>query len=238
MPFRAVSPATSDMPPTQRYLKPIVDYATIRARERVRSPVSPSNIKVARSNADNDDTVDGFKIVKSEGDPRNGDRLLPEHSGRRDRSREGANWNEDGSYKVGKGKPSPNHYFPKGKSGNPKGRPKGRRSINAQAGAIFDVKVPLKFNGEARMLDITGVALTKLYELVAKGNIKAITQVLAIQRERYPEPLSASANTLTSEDLSLIDAILTEAGFGTSPVSRAGRGELSATLDTSPPEEI
>jgi Family of unknown function (DUF5681) len=214
MPFRPIAHKNRNpRPDVQRSETAEGNSTAIDPRPRVRRPASLSNDETANPSEDNDNTASN-----------------------RNRKRKGQNWNDDGSYKVGKGKPSPNHYFPKGKSGNPNGRPKGRRSINAQASAIFDVKVPVKVNGETRMLDATGVMLTKLYELGAKGKLPAITQVLAIQRERYPEPLSTTASPLSSDELSLIDTILTEAGFAASPVSRAGRS--GRTADSSKEEEI
>jgi len=232
MPFRPI--ARKNDTPSQRVqhsAMPAGEASEVNARARIRSPALSSSGQASGSGENNDNPTDGLDPGKCTVVLHDADNAALNNSDSRNSKGRRANWNEDGTYKIGKGKPSPDHYFPKGKSGNPKGRPKGKRSINTQAKAIFDVKVPVKVNGETRMLDATGVMLTKLYELGAKGKLAAIAQVLAIQRERYPEAVTtAAANPLSSDELSLIDAILTEAGFAATPVSRAGRGK-STTLE-------
>jgi Family of unknown function (DUF5681) len=232
MPFRPIA-RKNDMPAqrAKHSAMPAREASEVIARARIRRQATSSSSRASGSGEDNEIPTDGFDLGKCEAVSQDTDNVAPNNSDSRNSKARRANWNEDGSYKIGKGKPSPDHYFPKGKSGNPKGRPKGKRSINTQAKAIFDVKVPVKVNGETRMLDATGVMLTKLYELGAKGKLAAIAQVLAIQRERYPEAASpAASNPLSSDELSLIDAILTEAGFAATPVSRAGCGK-STTLE-------
>lgn len=233
MPFRPI--ARNNDTPSQRAqhsAMPAGEASEVNARARIRRQDTSSSSGAPGSGEDNDNPTDSLEQGTCAAILHDADNVALNNSDSRSHKGRRANWNEDGSYKIGKGKPSPDHYFPKGKSGNPKGRPKGKRSINTQAKAIFDVKVPVKVNGETRMLDATGVMLTKLYELGAKGKLAAIAQVLAIQRERYPEAVSpATANPLSSDELSLIDAILTEAGFAASPVSRAGRGKPTTTED-------
>lgn len=225
MPIRKISPKHPDpQSAKQKSANEISNIAATGARTRIRRLASSPPSETSHSGEGDADTVHVSTAAKLAIPTPGADDVTANTPARDNNRRQAANWNEDGSYKVGRGKPSPNHYFPKGKSGNPKGRPKGKRSINAQARAIFDVKVPVKVNGETKMLDATGVMLTKLYELAAKGKLPAIAQVLAIQRDRYPEPSSTSSDPLSSDELSLIDTILTEAGFAASPVLRAGLG--------------
>lgn len=234
MPFRPI--ARKNDTPSQRAQHSEIsagEATEVNVRPRVRKKASLSSSGISASGEDNDNPTECFDPDKCAAVSHDANNVASDNSDHRSLKGRGVNWNDDGSYKIGKGKPSPNHYFPKGKSGNPKGRPKGKRSINTQAKAIFDVKVPVKVNGQTRMLDATGVMLTKLYELGAKGKLAAIAQVLAIQRERYPEAVSAAANPLSNDELRLIDTILTEAGFAASPVSRAGRGK-----PTTPEDEI
>ncbi len=234
MPFRPIARKNHTISQRAQFsAMPTGEVAEANVRARARRQVPSSSSGASGSGDDNDIPTDRLEQDQCAAALHDADNVDLNNSDSRSLKRRGANWNDDGSYKIGKGKPSPDHYFPKGKSGNPKGRPKGKRSINTQAKAIFDVKVPVKVNGETRMLDATGVMLTKLYELGAKGKLAAIAQILAIQRERYPEAVSAAANPLSNDELRLIDTILTEAGFAASPVSRAGRGK-----PTTPEDEI
>jgi Family of unknown function (DUF5681) len=232
MPFRPITRKNEPLSQGAQHSKMLAGEASeVNGRARIRRQAPSSSSGISGSGEDNNIPTARLEQDQCAAALRDADRVALNNYDSRSPKGRRTNWNEDGSYKIGKGKPSPDHYFPKGKSGNPKGRPKGKRSINTQAKAIFDVKVPVKVNGETRMLDATGVMLTKLYELAAKGKLAAIAQVLAIQRERYPEAVSPAApNPLSSDELSLIDAILTEAGFAATPVSRAGRGK-STTLE-------
>src|SRR5947209_14467511 len=71
-------------------------------------------------------------------------------------------------YEVGYGKPPKNSQFAKGKSGNPKGRPKGSQNIATVLASVMREKVQLDENGRRRtttkgkavVLRVTNAALT------------------------------------------------------------------------------
>lgn len=67
-------------------------------------------------------------------------------------------------------KPPQHSRFAKGKSGNPKGRP--RKKLK-DAGEILDRELPLEFNGEMVNVPITEAAMLSLYRSALKGDERA-----------------------------------------------------------------
>src|SRR5262245_34469426 len=57
---------------------------------------------------------------------------------------------EPGEYKVGYGKPPKDTQFPKGQSGNPKGRPKGSKNLVTLIHEMLDQLIPVREDGRSR----------------------------------------------------------------------------------------
>ncbi len=123
-------------------------------------------------------------------------------------------------YIVGYGRPPEHTRFKPGKSGNPKGRPKGARGLNTLARELLTAKVPVRTaSGEKWMHRIEAV-LHKTFELALKGNPKALSQVLSLYASAVPEAAVAEsaspAEELTTTDLAILEefkaSLLREAG--------------------------
>lgn len=102
-------------------------------------------------------------------------------------------------YHIGKGLPPPQHRFPKGVSGNPKGRPRKRRPEEVPAAhepfmadMLLDVAfrpIPSRLpDGTEEQLTIAEAITRKLAEKALKGNVQAARKFLGdlarIERER------------------------------------------------------
>ena len=92
----------------------------------------------------------------------------------------------DNSYDVGFGKPPKHSQFRKGRSGNPKGRPKGSKSISALIRKILEDKVIVKGPGGTRSITKLEAALMQLVNKAASGDIKALREIVRL-REKMEE---------------------------------------------------
>lgn len=104
------------------------------------------------------------------------------------------------SYAVGYGRPPRHTQFKKGRSGNPKGRPKLSKNVATLARDALYAQVDVNENGRRRRVSKLEVGFTQLANRIAKGDLVAIRLLLTIpgvQRELLE--LSAAARPLTPE---------------------------------------
>ena len=98
----------------------------------------------------------------------------------------------DKTYDVGFGKPPKPSQFRKGFSGNPKGRPKGRRNLATVLERALQEKVIINENGVRRTVTKLEAAVKQLVNQAASGDLAAMRQLSALagpaERERVPPP--------------------------------------------------
>ena len=85
-------------------------------------------------------------------------------------------------FDVGYGKPPESTRFKKGESGNPRGRPKGRKNWITQADRILNEKVTVNENGRRTTITKFEAAVKQLVNKAASGDHRAIQELLALQR--------------------------------------------------------
>src|ERR1700720_4557828 len=68
--------------------------------------------------------------------------------------------------------------FKPGCSGNPKGRPKGARSLKAELKGLMEKRVRIRADGEQRHVSRQELMLLKFFEKAANGDIRALTQMM------------------------------------------------------------
>lgn len=91
-----------------------------------------------------------------------------------EKPRPSSNWNEDGSYKVGKGRPPVDRRFQPGQSGNPKGRRKGQRNLDTLVIATMQKTIVVTGpQGAKRKISQLDALVLKLYEKAIKGDLRA-----------------------------------------------------------------
>lgn len=86
--------------------------------------------------------------------------------------------NEAKTYEVGYGKPPVHTRFQKGRSGNPKGRKKGSKNVNTLLSELLEERIAVNTPTGLQKIPRIEVLLRKLIELGAKGNPRAIEQIL------------------------------------------------------------
>ena len=91
-----------------------------------------------------------------------------------------------GDYDVGYGRPPKATKFPPGKSGNPKGRPKGSRPVGKVLQDIIQQKVVVTEGGRTRRIPALEVMLRRLANDAMRSDQKAIKLLLSLI-DRYAE---------------------------------------------------
>lgn len=107
------------------------------------------------------------------------------------------------SYAVGYGKPPKHSRFKQGQSGNPKGRPKGARSLAAALQEELKQLITVTENGRARKLPKQDALVKSLVNKALQGNAKALQLILS-RADRYgadPSP----PNELEAIDKSILE---------------------------------
>jgi hypothetical protein len=88
----------------------------------------------------------------------------------------------DDDEKVGFGRPPKHSRFKAGTSGNPRGRPKLRPTLKDDFNSELSERLLLRENGRERRLSKQRALIKALMALAIKGNVRAMTAVLASVR--------------------------------------------------------
>ena len=84
----------------------------------------------------------------------------------------------ESDYEVGYGKPPKHSQFPKGQSGNPKGRPHGAKNLKTLLGEALNQQVAVNDNGRKRSMSKAEVMAMQLVNRAAQGDARATETVL------------------------------------------------------------
>jgi hypothetical protein len=136
--------------------------------------------------------------------------------------RSGANWDDDGDYIVGKGRPPKATRWTKGQSGNPRGPVKVEPlTPQAQFERTFLAPFTATVNGEMVSLTMDAFAVQALKNAAVKGSVKAAQILLEFYAglmrkvaEHEPGP------EVESWERAVIDRLLTEFDLPERPVVR------------------
>ena len=83
-------------------------------------------------------------------------------------------------YEVGYRKPPTSSQFKPGKSGNPRGRPKGRKNFETEQREIFEGPVRITQGGRIKLVSARAAALIKLREKAFSGDVRAMQRFLEL----------------------------------------------------------
>ena len=87
---------------------------------------------------------------------------------------------EGGDYEVGQGKPPKEHRWQKGQSGNPRGRPKARKTDLVDVSAILDSSVKARIGGKETTVSGFEATFRQVSKKAIGGDLRAIKQFLKI----------------------------------------------------------
>lgn len=86
-------------------------------------------------------------------------------------------------YDVGYGRPPKSGRFKKGKSGNPRGRPRGARNFTSVVTEQLNEKVPVKVKGRARKMSKLDLIVMRLINDALNGDARARAQLFTVMPE-------------------------------------------------------
>lgn len=111
---------------------------------------------------------------------------------------------------VGYRRPPRHSQFKEGQSGNPKGRPRGKRNMSSLVGDVLAQKVTITANGRRKRVSSETAMLLRLREKALGGDLKALTMLLSLRAIHIPDAEGAADRGLmAAEDI----AILASAGL-------------------------
>lgn len=107
---------------------------------------------------------------------------------------------EKKNYEVGKGKPPKEHQFPLGKSGNPKGRPKGSKNVQHVLSKILGEKITVTDAGKKMAVDKLEGAMRVLVNKSFEGSPSSLKLLLEVIDYAGGPDQSPAENPFTDED--------------------------------------
>jgi len=99
---------------------------------------------------------------------------------------------DDPPYEVGYGRPPQHTRFQKGRSGNPKGRPKGARNLATLLSKALDQRVPVMENGKRRRITKRELIVAQLVNKSAGADLRAIALLLGMVQRIEARALAAA----------------------------------------------
>jgi hypothetical protein len=111
-------------------------------------------------------------------------------------------------YDVGFGKPPQHSRFPKGRSGNPKGRPKGKRNLATVLQRTLQEKVVINENGVRKSVTKGVAAIKQLVNKAASGDLVALRMLAILEGSGVDPNTVLPTKHLADADLKIVESML------------------------------
>lgn len=113
--------------------------------------------------------------------------------------------------KTGYKQPPKTGQFKAGKSGNPKGRPKGTRNLKTDLNVLLRKRIVVREDGETRHVSRQEAMLLSLFSKAVRGDVKASNSLLAMVMKLDPPPLKnlePETESVSASDSEIIQQFL------------------------------
>lgn len=111
----------------------------------------------------------------------------------------------DDDYEVGYGKPPKHAQFKPGKSGNPKGRPKGAHNLKTEIREVMHSTVTVTQDGQRKKISTRKAVVLRLTEKALSGNVQATRVLLDLIRNYDEEEVADVAEELSADDAAILE---------------------------------
>jgi Family of unknown function (DUF5681) len=108
------------------------------------------------------------------------------------------------TYKVGYGKPPKARQFKRGKSGNPKGRPKGSLNLATDLTAELGEHITVREDGRSRKVSKQRALIKSLMAKALQGDVRAMTSLLALYARVITEAPNDDNQPIDADELQVL----------------------------------
>ena len=119
-----------------------------------------------------------------------------------------ASAHDESTYEVGFGKPPKQSRFQKGASGNPKGRPKGKRNLATVVEQTLRESIVIKENGMRLTVTKLEAAVKQLVNKAVSGDLIAFRQLTALANSAESQTANAPTRHIGDADLKVMQGVL------------------------------
>lgn len=108
------------------------------------------------------------------------------------------------TYKVGYGKPPKKAQFKRGRSGNPKGRPKGSLNLATDLSSELGEKITVREEGRYQRVSKHRALIKSLMAKALQGDIKATITLLTLYARTIMEQPEEPPQTIEPDELEIL----------------------------------
>jgi len=108
------------------------------------------------------------------------------------------------TFKIGYGKPPKATQFKKGRSGNPKGRPKGSLNLATDLAAELGERITVREDGRTRTVSKQRALIKSLVAKALQGDVRAAASLLALYGRLISETPEEQNQPLAQEELEIL----------------------------------
>ena len=110
-----------------------------------------------------------------------------------------------GQEAVGYGRPPQHSRFRPGQSGNPRGRPKGKRNLASQLNDVLAQPVTVTRNGKRMRVTAETAILMRMLEKALVGDLKSSIQLFALRATHLPDAeVAVDHRSMSAEDIAIL----------------------------------